>query len=184
MCYLAEKLAAGTNSSNKASKEVEELDQVAGNVEDEIGERIAAVRETELLYGPESLLAVYGPLLVHVCGSPHKFKVGRTRLFSAGLFTVTRTRPSVRRRHCPLPSSSASAHNSVTNTIASCSRSSRPRETRVSVAISSSRWATLPSPLVASSMRTATSSTRVFRIQTWSSRRTRSWYSRISSSTG
>lgn len=64
------------NSSSKASKEVEELDQVAGNVEDEIGERIAAVRETELLYGPQSLLALYGPLLVHVCGSPHKFKVG------------------------------------------------------------------------------------------------------------
>lgn len=70
------------NSANKASKEVEELDQVAGNVEDEIGERIAAVRETELLYGPHSLLALYGPLLVHVCGSPHKFKVSWTRRFS------------------------------------------------------------------------------------------------------
>ncbi|KAF8556860.1 hypothetical protein OG21DRAFT_1506074 [Imleria badia] len=71
---LADKLAAGMNLQNKGSKEVEELDQVAGNVEDEIGERIAAVRETELLYGPQSLLALYGPLLVHVCGSPHKFK--------------------------------------------------------------------------------------------------------------
>lgn len=76
---LAERLAAGLNSANKASKEAEELDQVAGNVEDEIGERIAAVRETELLYGPQSLLALYGPLLVHVCGSPHKFKVSRTQ---------------------------------------------------------------------------------------------------------
>lgn len=63
------------NSPNRGSKEVEELDQVAGNVEDEIGERIAAVRETELLYGQQSLLALFGPLLVHVCGSPHKFKV-------------------------------------------------------------------------------------------------------------
>ncbi|KAI6123353.1 non-SMC mitotic condensation complex subunit 1-domain-containing protein [Pisolithus thermaeus] len=71
---LAEKLAAGVNSPNKASKETEELDQVAGNVEDEIGDRIASVRETELLYGPQSLLAIYGPMLVHVCGSPHKFK--------------------------------------------------------------------------------------------------------------
>ncbi|KAI6115366.1 non-SMC mitotic condensation complex subunit 1-domain-containing protein [Pisolithus croceorrhizus] len=70
---LAEKLAAGVNSPNKASKETEELDQVAGNVEDEIGDRIASVRETELLYGPQSLLAIYGPMLVHVCGSPHKF---------------------------------------------------------------------------------------------------------------
>lgn len=43
------------NLQNKGSKEVEELDQVAGNVEDEIGELIAAVRKTELLYGPQSL---------------------------------------------------------------------------------------------------------------------------------
>ncbi|KAG6333782.1 hypothetical protein ID866_5308 [Astraeus odoratus] len=71
---VAEKLAAGGNARNKASKDAEELDQVAGNVEDEIGDRIAAVRETELLYGPQSLLALYGPMLVHVCGSPHKFK--------------------------------------------------------------------------------------------------------------
>ncbi|KAG1748403.1 non-SMC mitotic condensation complex subunit 1 [Suillus paluster] len=70
---LGEKLAAG-GSPNRASKETEELDQVAGNAEDEIGERIAAVRETELLYGEQSLLKLYGPLLVHVCGSPHKFK--------------------------------------------------------------------------------------------------------------
>ncbi|KAF8119498.1 hypothetical protein EV363DRAFT_398875 [Boletus edulis] len=72
---LAHKLAAGVNSPNKGPKEVEELDRVAGNVEDEIGERIAAVRESELLYGPHSLLAVFGPLLLHVCGSPYKFKV-------------------------------------------------------------------------------------------------------------
>ncbi|KAG2072264.1 hypothetical protein BDR04DRAFT_1134704, partial [Suillus decipiens] len=70
---LAEKLAAG-GSPGRANKETEELDQVAGNAEDEIGERIAAVRETELLYGEQSLLKLYGPLLVHVCGSPHKFK--------------------------------------------------------------------------------------------------------------
>jgi hypothetical protein len=56
-------------------KDGEELDQVAGNAEDEIGDKINAMRETELLYGPESLLALYGPMLVHICGSPHKFKV-------------------------------------------------------------------------------------------------------------
>lgn len=60
---------------NIASKDVEELDQVAGNAEDEIGERIASVRETELLYGPESLLAAFGPMIVHIVGSPHRFKV-------------------------------------------------------------------------------------------------------------
>lgn len=62
---------------SKTSKDGEELDQVAGNAEDEIGERIAGVRETELLYGPESLLAIYGPMIVHICGSPHKFKVSK-----------------------------------------------------------------------------------------------------------
>ncbi|KAJ7052444.1 non-SMC mitotic condensation complex subunit 1-domain-containing protein [Mycena amicta] len=60
--------------ADSQTKEREELDQVAGNAEDEIGERIAGVRETELLYGPNSLLAVYGPMLVRICGSPHKYK--------------------------------------------------------------------------------------------------------------
>ncbi|KAG5641739.1 hypothetical protein DXG03_004311 [Asterophora parasitica] len=69
----AEKQAA-KDSGHQPSKDGEELDQVAGNAEDEIGERIAGVRETELLYGEESLLALYGPMLVHICGSPHKFK--------------------------------------------------------------------------------------------------------------
>ncbi|EGO04014.1 hypothetical protein SERLA73DRAFT_69808 [Serpula lacrymans var. lacrymans S7.3] len=70
----ADKLAVGNGTPDKASKDGEELDQVAGNAEDEIGERIAGVRETELLYGPESLLAIYGPMIVHICGSPHRFK--------------------------------------------------------------------------------------------------------------
>lgn len=70
---LAEKAAKGESARN--AKEGEELEQVAGNAEDEIGERIAAVRESELLYGSESLLAVFGPMIVHICGSPHKYKV-------------------------------------------------------------------------------------------------------------
>ncbi|KAH9982965.1 hypothetical protein BGW80DRAFT_1441454 [Lactifluus volemus] len=70
---LAEKLARGTGN-DAASKDGEELDQVAGNAEDEIGDRIATVRETELLYGPDSLLALYGPLLVRICGWPDQFK--------------------------------------------------------------------------------------------------------------
>ncbi|KDR79872.1 hypothetical protein GALMADRAFT_222814 [Galerina marginata CBS 339.88] len=67
----AEKKASG---NQRAAKDGEELEQVAGNAEDEIGEQIQAVRETELLYGSESLLAMYGPVIVHICGSPHKFK--------------------------------------------------------------------------------------------------------------
>ena len=69
-----EKLARGAGD-DATNKDGEELDQVAGNVEDEIGEWIVAVRETELLYGPDSLLALYGPLLVCICGRPVQFKV-------------------------------------------------------------------------------------------------------------
>ncbi|OSD04955.1 hypothetical protein PYCCODRAFT_1385425, partial [Trametes coccinea BRFM310] len=73
----------GAGAADK-SKEQEELDQVAGNAEDEIGERIAAMREHELLYGSQSLLATFGPMLVHICGSPHKFK-NRTLRMAATL---------------------------------------------------------------------------------------------------
>ena len=63
------------NSNQKSSKDADELEQVAGNAEDEIGERIAGIRENELIDGPDSLLAMYAPMIVHICGSPHKFKV-------------------------------------------------------------------------------------------------------------
>ncbi|KAK2461131.1 hypothetical protein APHAL10511_006658 [Amanita phalloides] len=69
---IAEK-RAGPNKGMK-DKMAEELDQVAGNAEDEIGDRISGIKEVELLYGPESLLSIYGPIIVHICGSPHKFK--------------------------------------------------------------------------------------------------------------
>ncbi|ESK88528.1 chromosome condensation complex protein [Moniliophthora roreri MCA 2997] len=68
----AEKAARG--GTQQASKDGEELDQVAGSAEDEIGERVQEIREQEMLFGPESLLAVYGSMLVHICGSPQKFK--------------------------------------------------------------------------------------------------------------
>lgn len=81
---LAEKAARGGNDAGKSSKDAgEELDQVAGNAEDEIGDRIALIRETELLFGPESLLATFGPMLVHICGSPPKFKVSPSAICSS-----------------------------------------------------------------------------------------------------
>jgi condensin complex subunit 1 len=94
---LAEKLAKGAEN-DAAGKDGEELDQVAGNAEDEIGERIAAVRETELLYGPDSLLALYGPLLVRICGRPDQFKVRR---LGSGRVSVHATlTPLSRTRRC------------------------------------------------------------------------------------
>lgn len=71
--YTAEKQASGAQSAK--DKDGEELDQVAGNAEDEIGDRIQAVREHEILYGEESLLAAYAQMIVRVCGSPQIFKV-------------------------------------------------------------------------------------------------------------
>ena len=68
----AEKIGGAAEAK---SKEAEELDQVAGNAEDEIGERIAAMREHELLSGEQSLLARFGPMLVNICGTPGKYKV-------------------------------------------------------------------------------------------------------------
>ncbi|EPQ26618.1 uncharacterized protein PFL1_05939 [Pseudozyma flocculosa PF-1] len=56
-----------------AAAAVEELDQVAGNAEDEIGDVIASIREKELLFGDRSVLAVFGPLVTHICSSPKSY---------------------------------------------------------------------------------------------------------------
>ena len=71
----AEKAARRRSSPTRGVKDTgEELDQVAGNAEDEVGERVAAMRESELLFGDHSLLATFGPMLVHICGTPKNFK--------------------------------------------------------------------------------------------------------------
>ncbi len=59
----------------QASKEVEELDQVVGNAEDDVGDQMAHIREHGLLYGDRSLLKLFGPMLIHICSKPKKFKV-------------------------------------------------------------------------------------------------------------
>ncbi|SNX84253.1 related to YCS4 - subunit of condensin protein complex [Melanopsichium pennsylvanicum] len=75
-----EKAVAKAVSEGKASRAaaaaaaVEELDQVAGNAEDEIGEVIASVREKELLYGSRSVLAMFGPIITHICSSPKSYQ--------------------------------------------------------------------------------------------------------------
>lgn len=158
---------------------MEELDQVAGNAEDEIGERIAAIRESELLYGAESLLAIYGPMIVHICGSPHKFKV--CVQFASSVqnsclgFHVYRTVLCVLRPLWPSANSSASALSSATSIIAYCSRSWKPPRTLASVVTPSSHWVTSRCPSAISSTRTATSCTRGCPTMIWWSRRTRSW---------
>ncbi|KAG9085131.1 Condensin complex subunit [Ceratobasidium sp. UAMH 11750] len=58
----------------KNAKIQDEIEQVAGNAEDEIGDTIHSIRERELLYGPTSLLALYGPLIVDICGKTKLYK--------------------------------------------------------------------------------------------------------------
>ncbi len=47
---------------------------MTGSAEDEFSEIIAMVRERELLFGPQSLLAVYSPMIVHTLTHNQKFK--------------------------------------------------------------------------------------------------------------
>ncbi|OZJ03310.1 hypothetical protein BZG36_02281 [Bifiguratus adelaidae] len=61
---------AKKTSGNSAD---DELEQVAGSAEDDIGEAVANIRERELLFGPDSLLATFGPILVHICSNNRVF---------------------------------------------------------------------------------------------------------------
>ena len=56
-----------------AEEDADELDQVAGNAEDEIGDVVGEVRERELLYGQRSLLSLFGPVTVHICSNPTSY---------------------------------------------------------------------------------------------------------------
>jgi condensin complex subunit 1 len=60
-------------SANKeqtpAPEEADELDLMAGTTEDDFSEHIAHIRERELLYGPQSLLANFGPLVADICSN-------------------------------------------------------------------------------------------------------------------
>jgi len=49
--------------------EQDDLDLIAGTTEDDFTEAMAHIRERELLYGPTSLLAVFGPLVTELCAN-------------------------------------------------------------------------------------------------------------------
>lgn len=53
----------------------EELDQVVGSVEDDIADLVMHAKEKELLYAPEALLSIYGPMAVAICSQPKVYKV-------------------------------------------------------------------------------------------------------------
>lgn len=60
--------------SSKASS-TEELDQVVGSVEDDIADLVMHAKEKELLYAPEALLSIYGPMAIAICSQPKVYKV-------------------------------------------------------------------------------------------------------------
>jgi hypothetical protein len=67
--------AEAEKSGPRKSAGGEELDQVAGSVEDDIGDFIQATRETELLYGPDSLFSIYAPMTVQISANPKMYPV-------------------------------------------------------------------------------------------------------------
>ncbi|KAI8389378.1 condensin complex subunit 1 [Blakeslea trispora] len=62
----------------------DELEQVGGTAEDDIGEAMVRIREREVLFGPHSLLGIYGPLLTEVCAR-NKVYTDRTLQINATL---------------------------------------------------------------------------------------------------
>jgi len=65
---LAEKQKEGDGA------ERDELDLIGGTTEDDFTEAIAHIRERELLYGPNSLLANFGPLVTEICANNTAYK--------------------------------------------------------------------------------------------------------------
>ena len=53
----------------KSKEDADELDLIGGTSEDDFTEAMAHIRERELLYGPNSLLALFGPLVSELCAN-------------------------------------------------------------------------------------------------------------------
>jgi condensin complex subunit 1 len=66
---------AETSTGDKAAKEeVDDLDLIGGTTEDDFTEAMTHIRERELLYGPNSLLANFGPLVSEICSNNTTYK--------------------------------------------------------------------------------------------------------------
>ncbi|OHE98608.1 hypothetical protein CORC01_06059 [Colletotrichum orchidophilum] len=66
-----EKEKTADKSTGQAGKkeEPDDLDLIGGTTEDDFTEAMAHIRERELLFGPESLLAQFGPLVSEICAN-------------------------------------------------------------------------------------------------------------------
>jgi len=63
------------DDSNKKDFVADDIEQCVGSTEDEFTDVIQYIREREILYGKNSLLAVYGPMVTYVCAHNKKFNV-------------------------------------------------------------------------------------------------------------
>ena len=64
---------AGATTAPKEEEEQDELDLIAGTTEDDFTEAIAHIRERELLFGPSSLLAIFGPLVAELAANNDQY---------------------------------------------------------------------------------------------------------------
>ncbi|KAK3936931.1 condensin-like protein [Diplogelasinospora grovesii] len=68
------KASAQMKDKTPAPEEGDELDLIGGTTEDDFTEAMAHIRERELLYGPSSLLAMFGPMVSEICANNTTYK--------------------------------------------------------------------------------------------------------------
>lgn len=66
--------SAQAQGKPKEDEEADELDLIGGTTEDDFTEAMAHIRERELLYGPSSLLAMFGPMVSEICANNTTYK--------------------------------------------------------------------------------------------------------------
>jgi condensin complex subunit 1 len=90
-----------SDGKTEGIKEPDDLEMIGGTSEDDFSEGIALVRyfvccelidinrEKELLFGSQSLLAQFSPLLVEVCSKPELYKVCQSSFEVANQCRIT-----------------------------------------------------------------------------------------------
>ena len=64
-----------SKESAKKKGEDEDLEMTTGTAEDEFIDVMTAVRERELIFGPNTLLSTFAPIIVHICSNRQKYSV-------------------------------------------------------------------------------------------------------------
>ncbi|EAU31114.1 conserved hypothetical protein [Aspergillus terreus NIH2624] len=67
------KAASAESQANKENAEDDELDLIGGTTEDDFTDAMTHIRERELLYGENSLLSNFGPLVAEICANNNTY---------------------------------------------------------------------------------------------------------------